>query len=701
MSREKKKLDICSPLSGRVVPLDEVNDEVFSQRVLGDGCAIIPDEPTELLSPIDGVVTSVSSTNHAYSVEAEDKTQVLVHFGLETVALKGEGFTPTVKVGDKVKKGDKLCKIDLKLFKEKNIDLTTPVIITDNPSGKNLLPVEGSVKAGEPLFKSKQTKNRSTAFDFLQKLGKVLMVVIAVMPAAGLMISIGKLIGMAGADIGIISSIGSVTENIGWAIITNLHILFAVAIGGSWAKEKAGGAFAALIAFILINNITGSVFGVTGDMLLDDTATVTSLLGKEMQVTSYFTSVLGAPALNMGVFVGIISGFLGAIIYNKFYNFRRLPEALSFFGGKRFVPLVVIFWSVIVSLVMCVIWPIIQSGINSFGIWIANSSQSSPVLAPFIYGTLERLLLPFGLHHMLTIPMNYTSFGGSYIISTGANAGSVVFGQDPLWLAWITDLIAFKKNGDMTAYNQLLTQITPARFKVGQMIGATGLLLGVALAMYRRVDRDKRRSYRSMFVSTALAVFLTGVTEPIEFMFMFCAIPLYIVYSLLQGCAFALSGVINLRLHSFGNLELATRIPMSVSAGLTGDIINFVISCAVFFLIGYLVAYYMIGRFSYATPGRLGNYTSGEETDSDSSSGKTGSEQTESIIALLGGRDNIELVDACMTRLRVTVRNPSLVADIDEWKKNGALGLLKKGNGVQAVYGPKADVIKSDINDIL
>ena len=701
MSREKKKLDICSPLSGRVVPLDEVNDEVFSQRVLGDGCAIIPDEPAELLSPIDGVVTSVSSTNHAYSVEAEDKTQVLVHFGLETVALKGEGFTPTVKVGDKVKKGDKLCKIDLKLFKEKNIDLTTPVIITDNPSGKNLLPVEGSVKAGAPLFKSKQTKNRSTAFDFLQKLGKVLMVVIAVMPAAGLMISIGKLIGMAGADIGIISSIGSVTENIGWAIITNLHILFAVAIGGSWAKEKAGGAFAALIAFILINNITGSVFGVTGDMLLDDTATVTSLLGKEMQVTSYFTSVLGAPALNMGVFVGIISGFLGAIIYNKFYNFRRLPEALSFFGGKRFVPLVVIFWSVIVSLVMCVIWPIIQSGINSFGIWIANSSQSSPVLAPFIYGTLERLLLPFGLHHMLTIPMNYTSFGGSYIISTGANAGSVVFGQDPLWLAWITDLIAFKKNGDMTAYNQLLTQITPARFKVGQMIGATGLLLGVALAMYRRVDRDKRRSYRSMFVSTALAVFLTGVTEPIEFMFMFCAIPLYIVYSLLQGCAFALSGVINLRLHSFGNLELATRIPMSVSAGLTGDIINFVISCAVFFLIGYLVAYYMIGRFSYATPGRLGNYTSGEETDSDSSSGKTGSEQTESIIALLGGRDNIELVDACMTRLRVTVRNPSLVADIDEWKKNGALGLLKKGNGVQAVYGPKADVIKSDINDIL
>lgn len=694
-----KNLNIYSPLSGRIIPLEEVNDETFSQKILGDGCAIIPDNPIELLSPIDGVVTSISSTFHAYSIEARDKTQVLIHFGLETVSLKGEGFSPCVKEGDRVKKGDVLCKIDLDFIKEQNIDLTTPIIITDNPKGNELICAEGSVKAGESLFSAKKEKKGSTTFDFLQKLGKVLMVVIAVMPAAGLMISIGKLIAMLGGDIGVISTIGSVTENIGWAIITNLHILFAVAIGGSWAREKAGGAFAALIAFILINNITGAVFGVTADMLADDSATVTSLFGKQMQVSSYFTSVLGAPALNMGVFVGIIAGFLGAIIYNKFYNFRKLPEALSFFGGKRFVPLVVIFWSIIVSLIMCVIWPIIQAGINSFGIWIANSSDSSPVFAPFIYGTLERLLLPFGLHHMLTIPMNYTSFGGSYLIRTGASAGSTVFGQDPLWLAWITDLISFKKSGDMTAYNNLISTVTPARFKVGQMIGATGLLLGVAFAMYKRVDRDKRRSYRSMFVSTALAVFLTGVTEPIEFMFMFCAIPLYIVYALLQGCAFALSGIIDLRLHSFGNLELLTRIPMSVSAGLTGDIINFVISCIVFFGLGYIVAYYMIGKFSYATPGRLGNYTSGEETDSNKSA--VGSQQTESIIALLGGRENIELVDACMTRLRVTVKNPSLVAELDEWKRNGALGLIKKGNGVQAVYGPKADVIKSDINDIL
>ena len=271
-------------------------------------------------------------------------------------------------------------------------------------------------------------------------------------------------------------------------------------------------------------------------MLSDPEAVTHTLFGQEILVNGYFTSVLGAPALNMGVFVGIISGFAGGVIYNRYYNFRKLPDALAFFNGKRFVPMVCIAWSVIISLVLALVWPVVQSGINAFGVWIANSSSTSPILAPFIYGTLERLLLPFGLHHMLTIPMNYTSFGGTYTIATGVNAGSQVFGQDPLWLAWATDLINFKNAaGDMEAYTNLLTTVTPARFKVGQMIGATGLLLGIAVAMYRRVDADKRQNYRSMFVSTVLAVFLTGVTEPLEFMFMFCALPLYVLYAVLQG----------------------------------------------------------------------------------------------------------------------------------------------------------------------
>ncbi|MBO5379903.1 MAG: PTS transporter subunit EIIC [Clostridia bacterium] len=570
-------------------------------------------------------------------------------------------------------------------------------------------------KSETSIIKKRFSPTNSKVFDFLQKFGKVLMVVIAVMPAAGIMISIGKLIGM--TELAWLDAVGAVVENIGWAVITNLSILFAVAIGGSWAKDRAGGAFAALLAYILINNITGSVFGVTNAMLSDPNAVVHTIFGQEIAVEGYFTSVLGSPALNTGVFVGIIAGFVGGVIYNKFYNFRKLPEALSFFNGKRFVPLVVIGASLVIALLFAIIWPLIQYGINAFGIWIANSADSSPVLAPFIYGTLERLLLPFGLHHMLTIPMNYTSFGGSYIIQTGANAGSTVYGQDPLWFAWINDLINYKNAGNVEAYEALLNGITPARFKVGQMIGSMGLLLGVGLAMYRRIDKDKRQEYRSMFISTGLAVFLTGVTEPFEYMFMFSAIPLYIVYSVIQGLAFASAGILKQRLHSFGSIELFTRLPMSFKAGLGWDILNFVLMCILFFVIGYFVAYFMIGKFKYATPGRLGNYSdiaSDMEKDVENetqvtetvitttkTTTTTVSSQAEAIIELLGGRENIELVDACMTRLRVTVKDPEKVAEISKWRENGALGLFKKGNGIQAVYGPKADVLKSDINDIL
>ena len=192
-------------------------------------------------------------------------------------------------------------------------------------------------------------------------------------------------------------------------------------------------------------------------------------------------------------------------------------------------------------------------------------------------------------------------------------------------------------------------------------------------------------------------------------MFMFCAMPLYIVYAVLQGCAFAMAGIIHLRLHSFGNLEFITRIPMSLQAGLGGDIINFVICVIAFFAIGYFVAYFMIGKLNLATPGRLGNYTDDNAADdsaadanaSNKTDAKSGNSQAERIIALLGGRENIVLVDACMTRLRVTVKDPAKVADLPAWKAEGALSLLVKGDGIQAVYGPKADVLKSDINDIL
>ena len=731
MTTTTRSIVVTAPFSGTLVPLSEVPDETFASGVLGEGIAIEPSVGL-FCSPVDGTVETIAETKHAIGFAADNGLEILVHVGLETVSLNGEGFEILVKEGDRVKAGQPVAKADLALIRERGLKTITSIVLTGGADDMELNCAEGIAAAGKtpvltltakeaqpaeaaeaaPAAKEasaeKPKKKSFINFDFLQKLGKVLMTVIAVMPAAGLMISLGKLVQMGGGDIAAVMTIGTTMENIGWAVINNLHILFAVAIGGSWAKERAGGAFAAVLAFALINVITGNIFGVTSAMLEDPNAVTHTLFGQEIAVNGYFTSVLGAPALNMGVFVGIIACFVGGVAYNKYYNFRKLPDALAFFNGKRFVPMVVIAYSVVISMVLALFWPVVQTGINNFGIWIANSSETSPVLAPFIYGTLERLLLPFGLHHMLTIPMNYTSFGGTYTIATGVNAGSQVFGQDPLWLAWANDLINFKKAGDMAAYNNLLATVTPARFKVGQMIGATGLLLGIALAMFRRVDADKRKNYKSMFISTALAVFLTGVTEPLEFMFMFCAMPLYIVYAILQGCAFAMAGIIHLRLHSFGNLEFITRIPMSLQAGLGGDIINFVLCVVAFFLIGYFVAYFIIGKLNLATPGRLGNYTDDNANDAAADTKtekkadkKADNGQAERIIALLGGRENIVLVDACMTRLRVTVKDPAKVADLAAWKAEGALSLLVKGDGIQAVYGPKADVLKSDINDIL
>ncbi|MEW8955738.1 PTS transporter subunit IIBC [Clostridium sp.] len=544
--------------------------------------------------------------------------------------------------------------------------------------------------------------NKIFSFDFWQKFGKALLVVVAVMPAAGLMISIGKLIGMS-FDATLIQTIARVMEDIGWAIIGNLHILFAVAIGGSWAKERAGGAFAGLLAFILTNRITGAIFGVNGAMLTDPSATVTSLTGRELIVKDYFVSILGAPTLNMGVFIGIISGFLGAYLYNKYYNFNKLPNSLAFFNGKRFVPFVVILGSTVMAILLSLIWPFIQGVLNSFGQWIATSKDTAPVVAPFIFGSLERLLLPFGLHHMLTVPINYTELGGVYTILTGSSAGTVVAGQDPLWLAWINDLINLKNSGNMAEYNNLLTTITPARFKVGQVITSCASLIGVAYAMYKNVDPDKKAKYKTIFLSAALAVFLTGVTEPIEFMFMFISPVLYVCYALLTGVAFALADIISLKVHAFGFIELLTRTPMMVNAGITKDLINFVITCVVFFFLNYGVFNILIKKFKIPTPGRLGNYIDSENAEEEKidTSNSKNDMLAVNIITLLGEKENIVEVDACMTRLRVTVKDKELVADEKTWKENGALGLIVKDKGVQAIYGPKADVLKSNIQDIL
>ena len=351
------------------------------------------------------------------------------------------------------------------------------------------------------------------------------------------------------------------------------------------------------------------------------------------------------------------------------------------------------------AVILSIVWPFIQGLLNSFGIWLAESKDTAPVLAPFIYGSLERLLLPFGLHHMLTLPVNYTELGGVYELLTGPAAGTFVAGQDPLWLAWITDLINLKASGNGAEYNTLLNIVVPARFKMGQVILSSASLIGIACAMYKNVDQDKKKKYKSMFFSAGLAVFLTGVTEPIEFLFMFVSPILYVAYAVITGIGFALADIFQLRVHAFGFIELITRIPMMANAGLIKDVINFVITCLVFFGVNYTVFNLLIKKFNIPTPGRMGNYI--EEEENKETSNTSNDLQAVRIISLLGEKENIEDIDACMTRLRVTVKDIKAVADEKEWKKNGALGLILKDKGVQAIYGPKADVLKSNIQDIL
>lgn len=307
--------------------------------------------------------------------------------------------------------------------------------------------------------------------------------------------------------------------------------------------------------------------------------------------------------------------------------------------------------------------------------WIANSKENAPILAPFLFGTLERLLLPFGLHHMLTIPFNYTQLGGTYEVLTGAAKGTKVLGQEPLWLAWVTDL-ANLKGAHPYQYRHLLEAYTPARFKVGQMIGSFGILMGMVVAIYRNVDDDKKHQYKGMLTATVLATFLTGVTEPIEYMFMFVATPLYIIYAFVQGAAFAMADIVHLRVHSFGSIEFLTRTPFAINAGLAMDIVNFIWVTVLFGVIMFFIANFMIKKFDYATPGRNGNYE--QNDDSSESAGSAGagtssaSSQVINIINLLGGRANIVDVDACMTRLRVTVKNAEKVGTEEQWKAEGA-----------------------------
>ena len=446
-------------------------------------------------------------------------------------------------------------------------------------------------------------------------------------------------------------------------------------------------------------------------------------------------------------------GFVAANVYNKYHTFDKLPGPLSFFGGTRFVPFAIIFYSQIWALLFAITWPWISQVITIVGTWLAQSGGI--VYAPFIYGAGERLLLPFGLHHMITIPMNYTDLGGLYQSLSGLEtngAALVSKGQDPLWLAWIGDVSYLENihkisgaanmdagtlwgiinNGDhadllselnaraseygsKTTAEGLITAFantTPARFKVGQVVASTTFLPLGALGMYMAVPKKDRSPIMSIYFSAAMTVCIAGITEPIEFMFAFISPLMYLGYGLLSGVMWGFVDVlallsINLRIHAFGLIEIIARMPQMLVTTLWKDFLFFLVYSAVWGGIGFAYFHFATKFLKPMIPG-----FEGENEEISTSIGvnkakpknkltdKENDANTAKIVKALGGKENILKVDNCFTRLRVSVEDPSKI-DESSFKETGAIGTIVRGKSIQVIYGGKVEKVRRDVDNFL
>ncbi|AGJ91039.1 PTS transporter subunit EIIC [Mycoplasma putrefaciens] len=596
----------------------------------------------------------------------------------------------------------------------------------------------------------------SNVHAFFSKFAKSILTFVALLPAAGLTIILGKIIGPLGLGnikqvSTVFNQIGGVIENVGWAAFTHMGVLFAVAIGGTWAKNRYGGSFAAAFSYFILLAVGSSMFitrTVTDETGETHVEFLNYILGRWERQDLFFGLQEGVLSIRYDAMGGIGMGFVGAMIYNKYYNFDKLPKALSFFNGSRFVPFMVILIVLPLSVIIGLFWPLVQTGINALGNFVVKR-QDIKFLMPFIYGTSERLLLPFGLHHMITIPMNYSALGGTVdftsttqFTNTSSENAKIVAdffnsldantintlkaeGQEKIWLSWITALgevkrrwadYATKTNSSLSmqeAYKVVLDSVTPVRFKVGQMITSSGSLIGAGAGMLFAIPKNKRAKYSSIYLSGMAACFLTGVTEPVEFIFMFSAPILYVIHAVLTGLAFGLSDFIPMRIHAFGGIETIIKYlfvfgPTSIR-GIGLDGILWIQGLWLLLVtIGFGGIYFVVFHsytkvFKPAIPGftndeEIKKQNSKQETISiDSSKNNVNSNATiDIIVKLLGGYDNLDDVDACMTRLRVKVKDKSKVENKFKELTN-AVGVVEKGNSLQIIYGPVADNYKNEI----
>ncbi len=523
-------------------------------------------------------------------------------------------------------------------------------------------------------------------FGVLQRVGRSFMLPIALLPVAGLLLGIGSsftnetMLAAYGLNSVIhpgtlIYTILDVMSQTGSAVFNNLALLFAMGVAiGMARKEKEVAALSGAVAYIIMNTAIQAMINAAG--------------GVDAMPANSTTTMLGITTLQMGVFGGIVVGLGVAALHNKFYKIE-LPQVLAFFGGTRFVPIISSIVYLVVGIAMFYIWPVVQSGIAALGALVLASGYAGT----FIYGLLERALIPFGLHHVFYMPFWQTAVGGTAIID-----GVTVTGAQNIFFA------------ELASKSTTVFSVSATRFMAGKFPFMMFGLPGAALAMYHCAKPEKKKAAGGLLLSAALTAFLTGITEPLEFTFIFVALPMYAVHCVLAGLSFMLMHILNVGVgmtFSGGLIDLVLFGVMQGNA--KTHWIWVVVVGAVYFVLYYLIFRFMISKFDYKTPGRddaeeVKLYTRADVNARNAASGSTAPAGDDPVSALivegLGGTDNLTDVDCCATRLRCTVKDAALVRQ-DVLKASGASGVICKGNGVQVVYGPKVAVIKAKLEDYL
>ena len=542
--------------------------------------------------------------------------------------------------------------------------------------------------------KSAPEKRDSRLFGVLQRVGRSFMLPIALLPIAGLLLGVGASLTNAAmiesynlesilGEGTVLNWILTVLSAVGSIIFDNLPIIFAMGVAlGMAESEKATATLSAAIAFFVMHATISTLLDLTGK------ATDGSLHEGSI------AQVVGINSLQMGVFGGIIVGLGVAALHNKFYKIK-LPTVISFFGGTRFIPIISTVVYVVVGAVMFFVWPFIQEGIFALGNLVLNSGY----VGTAIYGFIERILIPFGLHHVFYLPFWQTGVGGNAIVD-----GNLIMGAQNIFFA------------ELASPSTEVFSVSATRFMSGKFPFMIFGLPGAALAMYTTAKRERRKIAGGLLLSASLTAMLTGITEPIEFTFLFVAPALYLFHSLFAGLSYMFTHVFNVGVGMTFSGGIIDLLLFGVLQGNEKTNWTAIIPIGIaYFILYFLLFRFMIRKFDYLTPGREEDgetklYTRADYNEKKKSevagepqmsAADVGLESTSSLIVRgLGGRENIKNVDCCATRLRVTVNDSALVNDA-LLKKSGAAGVIRRGSGVQVVYGPQVSVIKSELDEFL